>query len=281
MRIPSISAEDNHAGDVQHSADTTAALLERVGLEHVRQATVAGCPPAVIGEWHHAPDAPTVLLYAHHDVQPPGFRDRWSGDPFEPVERHGRLYGRGSADDKAGAVAHAAMVQAWLDAGSPPCNVTVFVEGEEEIGSPHLEAFLAKYADELAADVLVLADAGNWSVGVPGSTCSLARPRRRDAAALRALDGPVHSGMAGGVVPDPTLGLAQVLDSLVDEHGDVAIEGFWDDVAVPDAATRAGLAALGNDARRASWRPTAGAPASSRSATRASRCGSGSGSGPR
>ncbi len=249
VRIPSISAEDARAGDVQHSADTTAALLERVGLEHVRQATAAGCPPAVIGEWHHAPDAPTVLLYAHHDVQPPGFRERWSGDPFEPVERHGRLFGRGSADDKAGAVAHAAMLRGWLDAGTPPCNVTVFVEGEEEIGSPHLDAFLAQHADELAADVLVLADAGNWRVGVPGLTCSL-RGLAGGTLRLRALDGPVHSGMAGGVVPDPTLGLAKVLDSLVDEHGDVAIEGFWEDVAVPDAATRAGLLELGNDAAR-------------------------------
>jgi acetylornithine deacetylase/succinyl-diaminopimelate desuccinylase-like protein len=249
VRIPSISAEDAHGGDVQRSADATATMLEHVGLEHVRQASAEGCPPAVIGEWHHAPDAPTVLLYAHHDVQPPGFRDRWSADPFEPVERHGRLYGRGSADDKAGAVAHAAVVRAWLDAAAPPCNVTVFVEGEEEVGSPHLDAFLAQYAGELAADVLVLADAGNWSVGVPGLTCSL-RGLAGGELRLRALDGPVHSGMAGGVVPDPTLGLARVLDSLVDEHGDVAIEGFWDDVAVPDAATRAELAALGDDAAR-------------------------------
>ncbi len=249
VRIPSISADHAHARDVQRSADATAALLERVGLEHVRQATAAGCPPAVIGEWHHAADAPTVLLYAHHDVQPTGHRDRWSGDPFEPVERDGRLYGRGSADDKAGAVAHAAMVRAWLDAGAPPCNVTVFVEGEEEVGSPHLDAFLARYAEELAADVLVLADVGNWHVGVPGLTCSL-RGLAGGTLRLRALDGPVHSGIAGGVVPDPTLALARVLDSLVDEHGDVAIEGFWDDVVVPDAETRAQLAVLGDDAGR-------------------------------
>ena len=250
VRIPSVSAEADHADDVQRSADATAALLETAGLEHVRLATADGCPPAVIGEWHHHAGAPTVLLYAHHDVQPPGFSDRWTSDPFEPVERRGRLYGRGSADDKAGAVAHAATVRAWLDsAGELPCNVTVFVEGEEEIGSPRLDAFLARYADELAADVLVLADAGNWSVGVPGLTCSL-RGLAGGIVRLRALDGPVHSGMAGGVVPDPTLGLARLLDSLVDDHGDVAIAGFWDDVAAPDPETRAALARLGDDPAR-------------------------------
>jgi cysteinylglycine-S-conjugate dipeptidase len=250
VRIPSISADPARTADVQASADATAALLERSGLEAVRQASAEGCPPAVIGEWHHAPDAPTVLLYAHHDVQPPGFIDRWSNDPFEPVQRAGRLYGRGTADDKAGAVAHAAAVRAWLDTtGALPCNVTVFIEGEEEIGSPRLDAFLARYAAELAADVLLLADAGNWTVGVPGLTCSL-RGLAGGTVRLRALDGPVHSGMAGGVVPDPSLALARLLASLVDEHGDIAVDGFWADVAVPTAEARAALARLGGDPTR-------------------------------
>ncbi|MCJ7439823.1 MAG: M20/M25/M40 family metallo-hydrolase, partial [Acidimicrobiia bacterium] len=201
VRIASISADPDRAVDVQHSADATASYLESCGLEHVRQATAAGSPPAVIGEWLHAgPNVPTVLLYAHHDVQPPGYEERWTSDPFEPVVRDGRLYGRGTADDKAGTVAHAAMVKAWLDtAGALPCNVKVFVEGEEEIGSPHLAEFLAEYADDLAADVLVLADAGNWSVGTPGLTYSLRGLAGGDVT-LRALDGPVHSGMAGGAV---------------------------------------------------------------------------------
>jgi len=244
VRIPSISADRARSDDVQRSADATAALLERSGLEHVRQATVDTCPPAVIGEWHHADGAPTVLLYAHHDVQPTGFVDRWTSDPFDPVERDGRLFGRGSADDKAGAVAHATAVQAWLDtAGALPCNVTVFIEGEEEVGSPNLSAFLDRYQDDLAADVLVLADAGNWTVGTPGLTCSL-RGLAGGVVRLQALNGPVHSGMAGGVVPDPAVALARVLASLVDEHGDVAIDGFWDDVRVPTDAERTELAAL-------------------------------------
>jgi acetylornithine deacetylase/succinyl-diaminopimelate desuccinylase-like protein len=210
----------------------------------------------VIAAWTHAgAGALTVLLYAHHDVQPPGYEDRWESDPFEPVARDGRLYGRGTADDKAGAVAHGAMIKAWLDTtGALPCNVKVLVEGEEEIGSPHLAAFLGEYADDLAADVLLLADAGNWSVGVPGLTYSLRGLAGGDVT-LTALDSPLHSGMAGGAVPDPTMALAALLTSLVDEHGDVAIDGFWDDVRPASDAERARLAALpvDEDRLRAAW----------------------------
>jgi acetylornithine deacetylase/succinyl-diaminopimelate desuccinylase-like protein len=231
VRIPSVSADPDHVADVQQSAEATAALLEQAGLENVRLSGVEGSHPYVIGEWMHADrEAPTVLLYAHHDVQPPGIVDRWSSDPFTPVERNGRLYGRGSADDKAGAVAHAATLAAWLQtAGTLPCNVRVLIEGEEEIGSPTLHRFLTEHLDELRTDVLVLADAGNWRVGVPGLTYSLRGLAAADVE-LRALAGPVHSGMAGGAVPDPVMALARVLSSLVDEHGDLAVEGAWDDV---------------------------------------------------
>jgi acetylornithine deacetylase/succinyl-diaminopimelate desuccinylase-like protein len=124
VRIPSISADPAHAVDVRASADAVEALMGESGLESVRQIVVDGGHPYVVGEWTHVPDAPTVLLYAHHDVQPPGFVERWTGDPFEPREVDGRLYGRGTADDKAGVVAHLAVVRAWLDAtGALPCNV--------------------------------------------------------------------------------------------------------------------------------------------------------------
>jgi len=230
VRIPSISADEHHVADVKRSAQVTANYLESCGLEHVRLAEAGGSPPAVIAEWLHAEGAPTILLYAHHDVQPPGFVDRWTSDPFEPVERDGRLYGRGTADDKAGAVAHGAMIKAWLDVtGALPCNVKVLVEGEEEIGSPRLAEFLGAYAAELAADVLLLADAGNWNVGTPGLTYSLRGLVTCDVT-VSVMDGPVHSGMAGGPVPDPVLALAGALASLVDAHGDIAIDGFWDDV---------------------------------------------------
>src|SRR6478735_8355759 len=243
-RIPSISADPVHDDDVDACADAVAHLMRDGGLDDVRELRVDGGHPYVVGEWTHRPGAPTVLLYAHHDVQPAGYVDRWSSDPFEPVERDGRLFGRGSADDKAGAVAHVAAVRAWLDtAGELPCNVKVLVEGEEEIGSPGLAGFLTAHADALRADVLLLADAGNWSVGTPGLTYSLRGLAGVDVR-VRALDGPVHSGMAGGVVPDPVLALAQLLATLVDEHGDPAFDGCWDDYEPPDADERARLAAL-------------------------------------
>jgi len=248
VRIPSISADPDRRGDVEASAEATADLLRSHGLESVRLAGVEGSQPYVIGEWMHAGnDAPTVLLYAHHDVQPPGVVDNWESDPFEPAERGGRLYGRGSADDKAGGVAHAHAVSAWLTtSGALPCNVRVLIEGEEEIGSPTLLAFLEAHHDELRSDVLVLADAGNWSVGVPGLTYSLRGLAAADIE-LRALDGPVHSGMAGGAVPDPVTGLARVLASLVDERGDVAVDGIWDDVRPATEAERTPIAGLDDD----------------------------------
>jgi len=251
VRIPSISADPNRREDVRASAEATADLLRAHGLESVRLAGVEGSQPYVIGEWMHAPaDAPTVLLYAHHDVQPPGVVDNWESDPFEPAERAGRLYGRGSCDDKAGGVAHAHAVSAWLTtSGALPCNVRVLIEGEEEIGSPTLLAFLEAHRDELRSDVLVLADAGNWKVGVPGLTYSLRGLAAADIE-LRALDGPVHSGMAGGAVPDPVAGLARVLASLVDERGDVAVDGIWDDVRPPTEAERTPIAGLDDDPAR-------------------------------
>ncbi len=240
VRIPSISADRDHFADVKASAEGTAELLRAHGLENVRITGVEGSQPFVLGEWMHAgPDAPTVLLYAHHDVQPPGEVANWASDPFAPEERDGRLYGRGSADDKAGAVAHAQAVGAWLrTAGELPCNVRVLIEGEEEIGSPTLQAFLTSHLDELRSDVLVLADSGNWDVGIPALTYSLRGLAAADIE-LRALDSPQHSGMVGGALPDPVMGLAIVLASLVDEYGDVAFEGGMSGLRPLDPEERA------------------------------------------
>jgi cysteinylglycine-S-conjugate dipeptidase len=166
---------------------------------------------------------PTVLLYAHHDVQPTGDPAAWTSPPFEPVERAGRLHDRGSADDKAGIAAHLAVLRAF--GGRSPVGVTVFVEGEEEIGSPKLGALLERHRDELAADVIVLADSDNFEIGTPSLTTSL-RGIAACKVEVRALTHSVHSGGFGGAAPDALTALCRLLATLHDDAGDVAIDGL-------------------------------------------------------
>jgi acetylornithine deacetylase/succinyl-diaminopimelate desuccinylase-like protein len=223
IRIPSVSFAGFDPAPVRESAAATAEILEASGLPGVRVLELDGVPPAVLGE-HPAPDgAPTVLLYAHHDVQPPGEDADWDSPPFEPTERDGRLFGRGSCDDKAGIALHQAAVLAH--GGSPPVGVKVFVEGEEEAGSPNLDRFLAAFRDDLAADVIVLADATNWRAGVPGLTTMLRGLVDCDVE-VRTLDHAVHSGMYGGPFPDALTTLCRLLATLHDDRGNVAIEGL-------------------------------------------------------
>lgn len=165
VRIPSVSAPAFDQAHVARSAEAVAELLRGAGMPDVQILTAGGSRPAVVAR-RPAPDgAPTVLLYAHHDVQPPGSDTEWQTPPFEPAERSGRLYGRGAADDKAGIVAHVGALRVLGD--DLAVGVTVFVEGEEEIGSPTFGAFLAEYEDLLRADVIVVADSSNWKVGGP------------------------------------------------------------------------------------------------------------------
>ena len=219
VRIPSVSATD--PAGVRRSAEHVAGLLEASFFENVQLLEIDGAHPAVFGEIAAPDGAPTVLLYAHHDVQPAGFG--WTEDPWEPRHVGGRLFGRGSSDDKAGIVTHTAAVRAHN--GRPPVGVKVFIEGEEEIGSANLVAFLEAYGDLLASDVIVIADAGNWRVGVPSLTVSL-RGLVDCVVEVRTLENAVHSGMFGGVFPDALTVLSRLLATLHDGTGNVAIEGL-------------------------------------------------------
>ena len=187
-----------------------------------------GGAPAVIAHHPAPPGAPTVLLYAHHDVQPEGEPAQWDSDPFEPIERDGRLYGRGSADDKAGIATHLAAFRAHD--GNPPVGVTVFVEGEEESGSPSLGRLLAAHKDKLAADVIVIADSDNWTPEIPALTVSL-RGLADCVVEVATLDHGLHSGLWGGVVPDALSVLVRLLASLHDDDGNVAVQGLYETTA--------------------------------------------------
>jgi cysteinylglycine-S-conjugate dipeptidase len=238
IRIPSVSFAGYDPAPVRESAAATAEILEATGLSGVRLLELDGVPPAILGE-HPAPDgAPTVLLYAHHDVQPPGEEADWDSPPFEPTERDGRLFGRGSCDDKAGIALHQAAVLAH--GGSPPVGVKVFVEGEEEAGSPNLDRFLAEFGDDLAADVIVLADATNWRAGVPGLTTML-RGLVDCEVEVRTLDHAVHSGMYGGPFPDALTTLCRLLATLHDDRGNVAVAGLHTGTTDPLDLTEAEL----------------------------------------
>jgi cysteinylglycine-S-conjugate dipeptidase len=223
IRVPSVSFEGFDPAQVRRSAEATAGILENCGLDRVRILEVEGAHPAVLGTRPAPPGAPTVLLYAHHDVQPPGDEADWKTPPFEPNEREGRLFGRGSCDDKAGIALHQAALLAHE--GSPPVGVTVFIEGEEEQGSPNLSSFLARYGDALRSDVMILADANNWREGVPGLTTKL-RGLVDCSVEVRTLDHAVHSGMHGGPWPDALTVLARLLATLHDDRGNVAIPGL-------------------------------------------------------
>ncbi|WP_422746113.1 dipeptidase [Mycobacterium sp. WMMD1722] len=222
VRIESVWADPARRPEVHRSAQAVADLLGAAGFDDV-QIVAEGGAPAVIARHPAPPGAPTVLLYAHHDVQPEGDPAQWSSPPFEPTERDGRLYGRGTADDKAGIATHLAAFRAF--GGQPPVGVTVFVEGEEESGSPSLGALLAAHKDLLAADVIVIADSDNWSTERPALTVSL-RGLADCVVEVATLDHGLHSGLWGGVVPDALSVLVRLLASLHDDDGNVAVEGL-------------------------------------------------------
>lgn len=239
-KIPSISFEGFPASEVVRSAEATAAMMREAGLKNVELIRLGDAHPYVYGDLCETPGAPTLLLYAHHDVQPLGREEKWETPAFTPTEKEGpgglRLYGRGTADDKAGILVHLAAIRAYLRTSKKlPVNVKVLIEGEEEIGSLHLLEFLEKYKTKCQADILVLTDTANFDCGIPALTTAIRGLCQFDIE-LRALDKTVHSGMWGGPVPDSAMALSKLLAKLVNEEGRITVPGVLEGWKKPDAA---------------------------------------------
>lgn len=225
VAIQSIGYDGYDAANVRASAEATAAILRDAGLADARLIELDGGHPAVFGERRGPDGAPTVLLYAHHDVQPAADAPAWAHPPFEPIVADGRLFGRGSADDKCGIAIHAAVIRALLAEGEPPVTIKAIIEGEEECSTEHLPELVEGNADLLRADVAIVADSGNIRTGVPTITTSV-----RGATSLKVrvdvLPQAVHSGAFGGPLPDAISALARMITSLHTDDGEVAVEGL-------------------------------------------------------
>jgi len=234
VRIPSVSWDGFDPQHVQESAEAVASLVTELGVFDT--VTIARAPlpgseqrgqPAVLARREPRAGRPTIMLYAHHDVQPPGREEDWQSPPFEPTLRGDRLYARGAADDKAGVLAHVAAIRAFLEVagGDPDLGLVMFIEGEEEFGSRSFEAMLAEHREILTADVIVVADSDNWTTTTPSLTVGL-RGNAAFQLTVSTLGHASHSGMLGGAAPDAMLALVRVLASLHDEEGAVAVEGL-------------------------------------------------------
>ncbi|MET4100483.1 acetylornithine deacetylase/succinyl-diaminopimelate desuccinylase-like protein [Agrococcus sp. UYP10] len=241
VRIPSVAWDAYDPAHVQASAEAVAALaegtgvFERVSIERAPIGdTDALGQPAVLATRAAKAGRPSVLLYAHHDVQPWGDESLWRTPPFEPTEVDERLYGRGASDDKAGVIAHIAAVRALAEVLDPEVGIALFIEGEEEHGSRSFKRFLEQHADVLSADLIVVADSDNWSTEVPSLTIAL-RGNVALNVRLTTLGHASHSGMLGGVVPDAMMAFAKLAASFWSEDGSVAIEGLTEaDLDVPE-----------------------------------------------
>lgn len=243
VRIPSVAFPGFDPADVRRSAEAVKALVEGTGVFESVEIADAAIPggdergmPAVVARRPARNGRPTILLYAHHDVQPVGDEALWESPPFQPTVRDGRLYGRGAADDKAGIMVHIGALRALKEARGEDFDlgVALFFEGEEEAGSRSFAQFLSDHVDALRADVIVVADSGNWDSRTPALTVSL-RGNTRFTMRVRTLDHASHSGMFGGAVPDAMMATATLLATLWDADGAVAVEGLAErDAPTPD-----------------------------------------------
>ncbi len=248
VRIPGIAWEAFDANDLERSAATVAQLFRDSGIfdeVEIKRAVLDGIPgaPAVLASRAAKNGKPHVLLYAHHDVQPPGDSELWLSPAFEPTPRDGRIYGRGAADDKAGVITHLTAIETLKQLAGEDFDLglSIFIEGEEEAGSRTFRAFLDENKAKLAADVIIVADSMNWSPEVPALTVSL-RGMVAQVIHIRTMEHAVHSGMFGGTVPDALIPLVKVLASLHDDKGNVAVKGLktyeFEDLPYTDANLR-------------------------------------------
>jgi acetylornithine deacetylase/succinyl-diaminopimelate desuccinylase-like protein len=238
LAIPSISALPQHAADVRRAAEWTAEALKSAGLENVRLIETPG-NPVVYGDWLNAPGKPTMLFYGHYDVQPVDPVELWTSPPFEATVRDGEIYARGAADDKGQVFMHIKAVEAHLkQAGSLPLNIKFFIEGEEEVGSVHLDDFVRSHKQELSADVVVISDSPMFDRGIP-SICYGLRGLTYFQIDMRGTKSDLHSGSFGGAVANPAFVLASVLSQMKDRGGRIKIPGFYDDVRQLSDAERA------------------------------------------
>ena len=229
LAIPSISALPEHAGDVRRCAEWTADEMRRVGLQNVQLIETPG-NPVVYGDWLGAPGAQTILFYGHYDVQPVDPLELWASPPFEATIREGEIYARGAADDKGQVFMHFKAVEAHMKrTGRLPVNIKFILEGEEEVGSAHLDDFVRDHKDQIAADVVLISDSPMFDRGVP-SICYGLRGLVYFQINLRGTKTDLHSGSFGGAVANPAFVLAQMLAQMKDRGGRVKIAGFYDDV---------------------------------------------------
>lgn len=257
IRIPSCAFPSFNQTHVDASAEATRRLLSAAGLQDARIIEVPGGAPAVYGETPGPPGSPTVLLYAHHDVQPPGPIDQWETDPYEPVVRDGRMFGRGTSDDKCGIVMHTAALRAFD--GAPPVTIKVIVEGEEEATAEHLDFLIGEHAELLRCDAAIIADSGVYERGRPGITTSIRGVISLEIE-VRVAEKAQHSGEFGGPAPDAIMALARIISSCHDDRGNVTIPGmirrtsrshdpiYTEEQFREDMGLRPGVALLGDGA---------------------------------
>jgi acetylornithine deacetylase/succinyl-diaminopimelate desuccinylase-like protein len=238
LRIPSISTLPEHKADCRKAAETLKAELTRIGFEHAR--LVDGAPegerhPLVYADWLHAYGKPTVLIYGHYDVQPPDPLEEWKSPPFEPTERNGNIYARGAVDDKGQVWAQVKALESLMAANqSLPLNVRVLFEGEEEVGGETIAKYVASKPADLKADFALVSDTELFAPGLP-TLCVGVRGMIYTEIEVRGAMVDLHSGIYGGVAPNPFVALAQIISKLKDENGHILIPGFYDDVVAASA----------------------------------------------